>query len=160
MRRELARPSRASLSVSSHFVVIQLTVPADELHGIVALSKGPPGRRARLRERAIVRSLVSDSARTGAATRALARVRIYASVCPPAHNCGRAAATRVLNAPCKVTVFQPAVTPDDVIVSRLPRLVSVFRNDGRARCRRDVWPTSVTNSLDTLCAREIRRGRY
>jgi len=48
MRRELARP-RASLSVSSHFVIIQLTVPADELRGIVALSKGPPGRRARLR---------------------------------------------------------------------------------------------------------------
>jgi len=52
---------------------------------------------------------------------------IYASSCPPAHNCGRHAATRVLNAPCKVAVFQPAVTPDDVIVSRLPRL---FRFSG------------------------------
>lgn len=110
---------------------------------------------------------MNDSARrvernTGARahTRTHRYIYIYSSVSFLAYNCGRHAVTRVLNALCKVTVFQPAATPDDVIVSGLPRLVSVYRNDGCARCRRDIWLTSVTNSLDTLRAREILGGRY
>jgi hypothetical protein len=57
---------------------VQLTVPGMN-SAALCLSKGPPGRRARLRGRTILGSLVSDSARTGAARTCTIYLRVRLS---------------------------------------------------------------------------------
>lgn len=108
------------------------------------------------RRRTIVRTFVSHPALRSASAHMRLRAHvctyIYLHVCRAAHNCGWL--LYVLNAPCKVTVFQLTATPDGVIVPASATRFGFLKRRLRTRPRCDVCPTSVTNSPDTLCTRE------